>query len=79
MRVPVIQKNMALISDRPGAHAGLSPCPEEHMMNNDVVSTSMRRDDVASTLIRRHFGTKCLLGRLAIFAYHSSVVDNSVL
>ena len=29
---------------------------------NDVVSTSMRRDYVASTLIRRHFGTKCLLG-----------------
>ena len=29
---------------------------------NDVVLTSMRRDDVASTSIRRHFGTKCLLG-----------------
>ena len=30
---------------------------------NEVVLTSMRRDDVASTLIRRHFGTKCPLGR----------------
>ena len=30
---------------------------------NDVVSTSMRRHHVASTLIRRHFGTKCPLGR----------------
>ena len=29
---------------------------------NDVVSTSMRRDHVASTLIRRHFHTKCPLG-----------------
>ena len=29
---------------------------------NDVVSTSMRRDYVASTLIRRHFDTKCPLG-----------------
>ena len=29
---------------------------------NDVVSTSMRRDHVASTLIRRHFNTKCPLG-----------------
>ena len=31
---------------------------------NDVVLTSMRRDYVASTLIRRHFGTKCPLGRV---------------
>ena len=29
---------------------------------NDVVSTSMRRNHVASTLIRRHFRTKCPLG-----------------
>ena len=29
---------------------------------NDVVSTSMRRDLVASTLIRRHFDVVCLLG-----------------
>ena len=29
---------------------------------NDVVSTSMRRDHVASTLIRRHFNTKYPLG-----------------
>ena len=33
---------------------------------NDVVSTSMRRDHVASTLIRRHFPTKCPLGILII-------------
>ena len=29
---------------------------------NDVVSTSMRRDHVASTLIRRHFNVVCPLG-----------------
>ena len=29
---------------------------------NDVVSTSMRRNHVASTLTRRHFRTKCPLG-----------------
>ena len=32
------------------------------LCQNDVVSTSMRRDHVASTLIRRHFHTKCPLG-----------------
>ena len=31
---------------------------------NDVVSTSMRRNHVASTLIRRHFRTKCPLGSI---------------
>ena len=31
---------------------------------NDVVSTSMRRDHVASTLIRRHFNVVCPLGPL---------------
>ena len=31
---------------------------------NDVVSTSMRRNHVASTLLRRHFRTKCPLGCL---------------
>ena len=30
---------------------------------NDVVLTSMRRDYVASTLIRRHFDTRCPLGK----------------
>ena len=30
---------------------------------NDVILTLMRRDDVASTLIRRHFRTKCPLGK----------------
>ena len=30
---------------------------------NDVVSTSMRRDHVASTLIRRHFYVICPLGK----------------
>ena len=30
---------------------------------HDVVSTLMRRHHIASTLIRRHFGTKCPLGR----------------
>ena len=34
---------------------------------NDVVSTSMRRDHVASTLIPRHFHTKCPLGRSHIW------------
>ena len=32
--------------------------PNGHIVQNDVVSTSMRRDDVASPLIRRHF-TSC--------------------
>ena len=32
---------------------------------NDVVSTSMRRDHVASTLIRRNFDVVCLLGYCA--------------
>ena len=36
------------------------PAGTQHQ--NDVVSTSMRRDDVASTLIRRHFNVVCLLG-----------------
>ena len=35
---------------------------------NDVVSTSMRRDDVASTLIRRHFYVMCPLGSYQIHA-----------
>ena len=35
---------------------------------NDVVSTSMRRNYVASTLIRRHFRTKCPLGCYFLFA-----------
>ena len=30
---------------------------------NDIVLTSLRRDYVASTLIRRHFDTKCPLGK----------------
>ena len=37
--------------------------PEGIWCQNDVILTSMRRDDVASTLIRRHFGTKCPLGK----------------
>ena len=36
---------------------------------NDVVSTSMRRNHVASTLIRRHFCTKCPLGQLSWVYY----------
>ena len=35
------------------------PAGTQHQ--NDVVSTSMRRDHVASTLIRRHFNVVCLL------------------
>ena len=38
---------------------GLFPAGTQHQ--NDVVSTSMRRDHVASTLIRRHFNVVCLL------------------
>ena len=33
---------------------------------NDLVLTSMRRDYVASTLIVRHFGTKCPLGKVCV-------------
>ena len=40
----------------------ISRFPAGIWCENDVGSTSMRRDDVASTLIRRHFGTKCPLG-----------------
>ena len=36
--------------------------PADIWCENNVVSTSMRRDHVASTLIQRHFGTKCPLG-----------------
>ena len=39
-----------------------SSIPAGIWWQNDVVSTSMRRDDVASTLIWRHFGTKCPRG-----------------
>ena len=44
-----------------------SPEPTTHFpagiwCQNDVVSTSMRRNHVASTLIRRHFRPKCPLG-----------------
>ena len=42
----------------------LKDSPVGSWCQNDVVSTSMRRDHVASTLIRRHFHTKCPLGRL---------------
>ena len=40
------------------------PAGTQHQ--NDVVSTSMRRDHVASTLIRRHFNVVCLLGKAQI-------------
>ena len=41
-------------------------CPVGIWCQNDVVSTSMRRDHVASTLIRRHFNTKCPLGAVQV-------------
>ena len=37
-------------------------CAAGTQHQNDVVSTSMRRDHVASTLIRHHFNVVCLLG-----------------
>ena len=40
----------------------LDPYPAGTQHQNDVVSTSMRRDHVASTLIRRHFNIVCPLG-----------------
>ena len=43
--------------------------PADIWCENDVVLTSMRRDHVASTLIQRHFGTKCPLGRVIIIAF----------
>ena len=45
---------------------------------NDVGSTSMRRDDVASTLIRRHFGTKCPLGHVLVLPVYSYVLLNAL-
>ena len=44
----------------------LVPAGTQHQ--NDVVSTSMRRDHVASTLIRRHFNVVCPLGLLFIIS-----------
>ena len=41
-----------------------NPAGTQHQ--NDVVSTSMRRDHVASTLIRRHFNVVCPLGIIAL-------------
>ena len=38
----------------------MHPAGTQHQ--NDVASTSMRRDHVASTLIRRHFNVMCPLG-----------------
>ena len=43
-------------------HCLLRPLPAGTQRENDVVSTSMRRDHVASTLIRRHFDVVFLLG-----------------
>ena len=40
----------------------LTTIPAGTQHQNDVVSTSMRRDHVASTLIRRHFNVVCPLG-----------------
>ena len=39
-----------------------TPAGTQHQ--NDVVSTSMRRDHVTSTFIRRHFNVVCPLGRV---------------
>ena len=44
---------------------------------NDVVSTSMRRDHVASTLIRRHFHTICPLGSSPVQLPWIKAVDDS--
>ena len=41
------------------------PAGTQHQ--NDVVSTSMRRDHVASTLIRRHFNVVCPLGYVLLY------------
>ena len=40
----------------------IHPAGTQHQ--NDVVSTSMRRDHVASTLIRRHFNVLFPLGKM---------------
>ena len=47
--------------------------PADIWCENDVVLTSMRRDHVASTLIQRHFGTKCPLGRKSIQQINESI------
>ena len=52
-----------------------NPAGTQHQ--NDVVSTSMRRDHVASTLIRRHFNVVCLLGRVTI-TEHSHVITQTL-
>ena len=46
---------------------------------NDVVLTSMRRDYVASTLIRRHFDTKCPLGKYLLESRNSNRRPSCVL
>ena len=40
----------------------IASLPAGTQYQNDIVSTSMRRDHVASTLIRRHFNVVCSLG-----------------
>ena len=52
----LVNENLQIITCR-GYPAGTQ-------YQNDVVSTSMRRDHVASTLIRRHFNVVCLLGNV---------------
>ena len=45
---------------RQSGRYNINPAGTQHQ--NDVVSTSMRRDHVASTLIRRHFNVVCPRG-----------------
>ena len=51
--------------------------PAGTQYQNDVVSSSMRRDHVASTSIRRHFNVVCPLGGdsvlLSLFIYCENV------
>ena len=42
---------------------------------NNVVSTSMRRQDVASTLIWRSFKAVCLLGRIPYVRWNSTMIE----
>ena len=54
------RKFKKIVSLRGNGTECINPAGTQHQ--NDVVSTSMRRDHVASTLIRRHFNVVCPLG-----------------
>ena len=53
-------------SDKPMQMPLAFMLPADTQHQNDVISTSMRRDHVTSTLIQRHFNVVCLLAELTV-------------